>query len=536
MHFLPLPTPTHLPQRTTNDTMEELTRRCVRAEPLSARFCSVKTTDVGALRVQMLAHWIQHMFLTAKDLKIVYLLPIASDIDMATSLFAGNQVVRDGPAKRRVFTLTYRKWLGDRWWTKLGTQDAYLFIMDMGLGHPTADMFLSMATIIDWAKGVAGCDGGRWTLTVWTITSGKKFLTTNTILKKALGTEAATIMKIRTYQSRQGNDIKYIPAGGSWSNEVAEIIRQMEVDCQGREQIFVVISAYEDARRLSMKGNLSSLEFESIGPWSTASMMKVAVAASAGEGRILHVNRDTGILPPIKDLRAVFVAPYLEDYTFDAEGVGIVEARIAMPDPESLVDLVVGGMAGQVDAHVFEADDEDPSRQSTPASMDKGSLYCGLAHLFPRHARATMPVYHGGALEYMSSMECLWDYGLLDEHLKKLNFQDFSLLLGQESNTAALILLDSAMKMPASVSEARLIRIEMAMLLSQGLSSILDVTDNRKVDEFIVGFVYIPAISVCALAIVKCWEPVVSKDDADLKIIAGAMDQMGVLALGWAMT
>lgn len=82
-------------------------------------------------------------------------------------------------------------------------------------------------------------------------------------------------------------------------------------------------------------------------------------------------------------------------------------------------------------------------------------------------------------------MEPLWDAGLIDEYFTNLKFSDFSLLLGEESNTAALILLDSALKLPGSASGPMQIRVEMAILLSQGLNCVLDIPEDKDIDAFI---------------------------------------------------
>lgn len=363
--------------------------------------------------------------------------------------------------------------------------------MDMGFGSRTADMVLTMAMLLEQGRELVGEPGAHELpmLSIEIHSCRPDLLVDEGELRFALGLASDPEVDVHRNLPRNGRDETIHPeTHGLWWKDAAKAISdEMKLTTErAAATTFVVISSYKDARRLAGDGMLARYEPElcSVETWSSTSDLDRA-AAPPRALKIVHVSWEVNILPRFCSLRTVIAAPYVDDLIFDDNISTFVETKVDFPHKRIMANSIIGREPSSRAIHVFLSEDQTVCRlaKSPAFGREFGYLGCGIFHLCPLREMHKMPMqfpdngymlavcfrnlFVGGFIEKGPSPPG-WALMRLTEPLGS----GIASLIGLESSLPALVLLSGIR--PSMPDTLKQLVVEMAMLLSHGLSSIFE--------------------------------------------------------------
>lgn len=407
---------------------------------------------------------------------------------------------------------TYEDWINEIH-KPLENRGHLIFLMDMGFGVRTAEMMIAaMKMLHNMQELLRGRQAGT------TITWVSVSYTAQALLSEEAGFRVEALLLPRfvapmvcnqdrvlaKVDDRQRPDYNWRAAAVDW------ILDEYTKDPSKRSRPWVIalacIMSPEDAYyiryNLKVRTMLFPIWIQFIQPWMDAQMIHEAVSSSEGLN-IICIDPQVSLIPTINNLKAVILAPVFTAPAFDINTTGIVKKTVSYDVAISLASYLRGfGLrnSGNVDVQVSQGltrpnstapiDFPPPEHKAEiSTASDKDFIYINLASIVVlksyTHPGILSVTVSPSALELDEARRRLEVWRLVERTQDSpISHPRFKLTspLGKavssyvmaESNMHSLVLLGFVKpEMPVRIQQ---VLLDLAMLISQGLSSFFDLS------------------------------------------------------------
>lgn len=480
--------------------------------------CKIGGIKRAAIADLVLSRWLQDN----PQATATYMFVNNADYDIASA-----QGQKKSPWENVVRMMTYASWVSGPH-EPLEDRGHLIFLMDMGFGLRTAEMTVAaMKMLHDMQELLRGRQTGT-TITMVSISYTarallweKAAIRVDGLLLPQFGppmicNQDRALAKVDDRQRPDSNKNK-----NNWqATAVDRILNECIKDGAKRQRpwnmALACVTSVEDAYRirndLAVRSRLQPVTIQFIQPWMDKDIIHGVVSASVGL-KIICIDPQVSLIPAIRNLEAVILAPVFSGSTFDINTTGVVTTKVAyhvaMPLAFSLRGLGTGN-AGRVDVHASQRPARPDSMvarnlpwleektEISPAS-DRDFIYLNLASIVssgyyphPGILAAAVPPSTPELdearrrLEAWRLVERTEDSSVIRPRFNPTSSlgQALSTYITKESNMHSLILL--GLVKPEMPVRVRQVLVDIAALVSQGLTSFFNLSttegqrDHRK--------------------------------------------------------
>lgn len=502
-----------------HDSLEAtLTEVLHRGRNKAATYTHVKCNFGGIERVAMIYRSLSAWVRNSPSSSATYI--FVNTADFTTAKEEMGHVSTGEARENRMSLVTYASWV-DQKNQSLENRGSLIFLMDMGFGVRTAGMTVAAMKMLHDMQGLLR---GRQTGT--TITWISVSCAARALLSEKADIQADGLLlpsfepPILCNQDRALAEI-HGPHGPDNDNDwqvaaVDRILNECNKDLTKKPRIwdvaFACVMSVEDAYRiknnLAVRSRPRMVSIDFIQPWMDSNAIYKAVSGSIGI-KIICIDPQVSVIPSIHNLQAIILAPWFSVPTFDINTTAVVTTKasydVAIALAYSLRKFEAWNST-RVDVHVFPKVTR-PESTSTPGfqmpeqkvetstTSDRDCVYLNIVSIM-----ATVEYPHPGILSVTAPISApeldearrrleVWrlierteDYSVTRPRFKPTSIfgQGLSAYATDESNIHSLIILGSVK--PETSVRIRQVLVDLAMLVSQGLSSFFDLstTEGRR--------------------------------------------------------
>lgn len=472
--------------------------------------CKIGGIERAAIANRVLSSWLKDN----PQATVTYMFVNDADYSVASRHAWQEQIkIIPSPWGNAVRMMTYASWVNGTH-EPLENRGHLIFLMDMGFGLRTAEMTVAaMKMLHDMQELLRGEQAGTTITWVSVSYTARAFLSEKAasrvdgLLLPCFGplivcNEDRAVAKADDRQ-RPDNNKKWQVAA------VNRILYECIKDGAKRQRpwkmAIACVTPVEDAYRirndLAVRSRLQPVTVQFIQPWMNERIIHEVVSASIGL-KIICIDPQVSLVPAIRNLEAVILAPVFNGSMFDINTTGVVTTKVAYDVAKSLAFSLRGlgiGNAGHVDVHVSQTVTRLEEKTEISTASDTDFIYLNMASIV-----ATGYYPHPGLLavtgplstpELEEGRRRLEAWHLVerteDSSVTRPRFNStspfgraLSTYVTEQSNMHSLILLGRVK--PEMSVRVQQVLVDIAALVSQGLSSFFDLSttegqrDHRK--------------------------------------------------------